>query len=69
MSNSEEVITVIIKCRMCGFKTKTKISREEYERSPLIIYCQKCKDFTLADITKILEDEEKIMFYKGVNYG
>jgi len=60
----EEIITVVVRCRVCKTKFQTKISREEYERAPLVIYCQKCKDFTLADVTKVLEDEEKIMFYK-----
>ena len=41
-----------VKCRRCGKIGETEPSTTENDKeiSPIVIYCDKCKDFTLADV-------------------
>ena len=43
---------LVAQCRMCKKvgETEPPITCEEIENSPIIIYCDECEDFTLADI-------------------
>ncbi len=64
METAEKFITIVAKCQKCGKVIQVKMAREHYEKwKPFIIYCTKCNDFTVAKVVKILEDEEKIIFY------
>ncbi len=64
----EEIVTVIMECRECKGRAKMKIPKEDYINSPLVIYCSKCNDFTIADVIDVLEEEEKLIFYRGIKH-
>ena len=45
---------IVVRCRKCGKTGETvpPTLPEEAAVSPVIIYCDKCEDFTLADVVR-----------------